>query len=365
MKILQIIPDLNTGGAERFCVDLSNEMARSHDVVLCSLYPVTPSMVLAPQLSDAVRFVNLEKTAGPGLGDFSRLWRLVRQEQPDVIHTHLRALLYVAPTILGGRAKIFHTVHNLAKREDKASRRRVHRFLFNTRRVDPVSISAEVLKSVQEEYGARHTLCIDNGVALPRRTERYDEVCDEIAGFKPGPDTRVFVHIGRLAPQKNQHLLIEAFQRLIAEGWDLLLLIIGDDTSPDQSNLKSLQPLVNERIRLLGLRSNVSDYLLYAEGFCLSSRFEGMPITLLEALSLGTVSICTPVGGIPDVIRDGETGVLSKDAELDGYTDALRRFLNFSPEERARLSAAGQKLFAASYSITRTANEYLQAFAEK
>ncbi|WP_449440722.1 glycosyltransferase [Pedobacter steynii] len=80
-------------------------------------------------------------------------------------------------------------------------------------------------------------------------------------------------------------------------------------------------------------RHNVVDYLSIADAFCLSSIFEGMPISLIEALSVGCIPICTPVGGISQMIKHGKTGFLSRDVSVDSYCDVLKEAL-YHPDKR-------------------------------
>ena len=118
---------------------------------------------------------------------------------------------------------------------------------------------------------------------------------------------------------KNQNLLIHAFNELNQKGFNFILLVIGDGFD---DNFKSR---ACEKIHFLGLKNNVSDYLNCADAFCLTSNYEGLPISLLEAISCGVVPICTNVGGISDVIEDGVTGFLSN-VDKASYVDAIERY---------------------------------------
>ena len=117
-----------------------------------------------------------------------------------------------------------------------------------------------------------------------------------------------------------------------------------------------------ERISFWGQQDNVSDYLFCSDAFCLSSFYEGLPISLLEAISTGCVPICTPVGGIPDIIQDGKTGYLSKTVELHDYIDAILNYLN-NPNLIQRNSLI--KYFKENFSIEKTVDNYLQVYESK
>jgi glycosyltransferase involved in cell wall biosynthesis len=198
---------------------------------------------------------------------------------------------------------------------------------------------------------------IDNGTAPTFRTAQFESVKSEVEAMKRTLNSRVFIHVARFDAQKNQNLLIDAFNELNKRGVDFLLLVLGPrfDTS-------EAQPLVAkacDRIKFLGVKSNVADYLYCAEAFCLSSNFEGLPISLIEALSAGLILTCTPVGGIPDVIEDGVIGYLSEDVSLDAYVEAIERYLKdgLSPERNI-------DYFNANFTMSQCAKKYLAVYGE-
>ncbi len=364
MKIIQLIPNLSTGGAEKFCIELSNELAKEHDVILCTLFPVDEQMFLARQISDDVRLISLDKKLGLDWRVFVKIYRLLQEEKPDVVHTHLRALFYASLGVLSGKFRFFHTVHNIAEKETSPLYQKIYYFYFNYLKVIPVSISKIVLKSVQRRYGMQHTVQINNGVARLKRTDRYEEVKEEIAKLKPTAHTKVFVNIARIIPQKNQQMLVRVFNRLRKEKHDVILLIIGEDPTPQKAYDQKVRKEAEEHIYFLGLRNNIADYLACSDAFCLSSSYEGLPITLLESMSLGCISVSTPVGGIPDVIEDMQNGILSADTEEQSYYDAIVRFLSLSDKERERISKRAQADFEQQFTMQACAQNYYRNYQQ-
>jgi glycosyltransferase involved in cell wall biosynthesis len=164
---------------------------------------------------------------------------------------------------------------------------------------------------------------IDNGCEVPRKSIRFDEVVSEVESYKDNPHSPVFIHVARFHEQKNQNLLIDAFNELDRKGEDFVLLVIGDGF--DQGPGAELKRRACAKIHFLGLKNNVADYLYCSDAFCLTSIYEGLPISLLEAMACGVVPICTNVGGIPDVIIEGVSGYLSN-VGLGEYIEAIRRY---------------------------------------
>lgn len=113
MKILEIIPQLSSGGGERFVVDLCNELSKEHDVTLMVLHSLDKVDFYLKEVSNNVRVVSMNKRMGLDIGLLFRVYRYIRREKPDVVHTHLRAIMYIAFAIMRKNGVMHcHTVHN-------------------------------------------------------------------------------------------------------------------------------------------------------------------------------------------------------------------------------------------------------------
>ena len=254
--------------------------------------------------------------------------RYIESEKPDVVHCHLNVLPYIFSIALRDRdIKFVHTLHNLA---DKASgpklQKIINKFFYKNGIITPVTISKQCDLSYRMYYSLDNACCIYNGCELPHKSIDYDSVFKEVQSYKVTSNTKVFVHVARYHPQKNQQLLIEVFNRFKSLKKDYLLLIIGDGFCHGAG--RELMKNSMSNIHYLGLKKNVADYLYLSNAFCLTSIYEGLPISLLEALACGTTPICTPVGGIPDILIDGVTGYLSDDVTVDSYMAAVDRYVD-------------------------------------
>ena len=105
-------------------------------------------------------------------------------------------------------------------------------------------------------------------------------------------------------------------------------------SSSSRVTVDEIKNLPTSHVHLLGARSNPRDYMVAADAFCLSSLYEGMPITLIECLSVGAIPICTPVGGIKNMIEDGVNGLLAKGTSVTDLKDVILRFLEMGEEEK-------------------------------
>ena len=120
-----------------------------------------------------------------------------------------------------------------------------------------------------------------------------------------------------------------------------------------------MQQVACSKIHFLGKKNNVNDYLYCADAFCLTSVYEGLPISLLEALSCGVTPICTSVGGIPDVVIDNVSGYLSINRTISGYMEAVKRFLTY-PLPRKELI----RYYHKHYSMAVCAKKYVNLYEQ-
>jgi len=357
MKILQIIASLSDGGAEKFVIDLSNELSKKHDVVICTLFDIDNDMFLAKTLSSRVKVISLSKKKGLDLKIFYKIYKLIEQIKPDVVNTHVRALFYTTFPILFFKSKFVHTVHNMADKETSYIYRLIYKIFFNYFKVTPIAISKKVLESIQLEYSNSFKILIENGVKQLHPTSQVDKVKQEIEKYKVTENTKVLLTIGRIGSQKNYVLLVKTVNQLIQDNFDIVLLIIGRD----YGDLEMLKSIASKHIYFLGQKINVVDYINNADAFCLSSLYEGLPIVLLESLSMGCIPICTPAGGIVDVI-DKDIGFMCDGFSESSYYKIMREFLETDISNLNKMKHNCQKLFNINYNIEKTAEKYLYLY---
>jgi glycosyltransferase involved in cell wall biosynthesis len=364
MKILQIIPSLASGGAERFVLDLCNELSRQGaDVHLCIIQnPEERDFgFYLPELSKKVHFHSLNQPKGFGWKNIDKLNQLIKLVKPDIIHAHLSALLYLYfLKLIKLNYTFFYTIHNLADKACPNFMFRITNYLFfSSRLIRVITISEICDNSYKSFYRLNNAFCIPNGRNKLHPTDLYPSISKEIDCYKKSDKDLVFVHVARYHHQKNQEMLIDVFNRLLNEHHSIVLLIIGDWSFCAEA--RKLAERVNSGIYILGTKTNVSDYLLLSDAFCLTSIYEGLPISLIEAISCGCIPICTPVGGIPDIVKHSETGYLSENTTSDAYYSVVKSFIvNCHKISKMKLI----NLFEMKYSIEITAKNHMKVFVD-
>lgn len=326
MKILQLTYDLSTGGAERFVVDLCNSLEPNHVVVLVSIVNNNePNREFyLPELSPSVRYINLQCKKGVGFQALHRICRIISVEKPDVVHAHCHLTQILLPSLIYPRIKFVHTLHSLAQRcLQWRWMKNIYKWFYQ-HKIKGVTISPICHESFVTLYHANCDECIYNGRTAISTTSKLQEVEFEVSKIKVHSDDIIFIHIARFHAVKNQLLLLKTFSRLINEGKHVQLIVIGGGFPNDMKEKYNQIP----GIAFLGEKTNVGDYLSNAAYFVLSSLMEGLPITLLEAMSLGVIPVSTPAGGVSDVIIDGKNGFLSPSFSDDDFYNTIIRALD-------------------------------------
>lgn len=361
MKIVHIHTSMMTiGGIEAMVCALANEMSNhSHDVTVCSIFEPKEDAIFWNRLDRKVTKVTLgKKKPGFSITEIFKIYQFIKSGNYDIVNIHGFMYYYVfAVLLLHRKIKFFYTVHSEASKESAAWDKRImllKRFCFKHDWIKPITISPTSCKSFQNFYNLS-SIYIYNGIKKPIVSTKKNLI-DEV---RLTPNTKVFLHPCRISLAKNQLVLCKAFDKIIQEGYDVVLIIAG--SNDDQEIFKQLKPYFGNRIKYIGVQSDIPWLMAKADAFCLPSIWEGMPVALLEALSVGCIPICTPVGGIIDVIKNGVNGFLSKSPEENDYYQALMSYLSKSDEELKIIQRNCTTSFI-PFEIQETAKSYLEYY---
>ncbi len=359
MRILEIVYSLSSGGAERFVVDLSNELSKdtSNEVTLATIVDdsLPNNRLYFNELLPSVKYKCLMCKHGLSVESLLKTNKLIRQLAPDIVHMHCNTSLLYIPCLTYRKAKYVYTFHNVVNKCYKFKfQKYINYFYLRNNLFQPITISDLCQQSYYDFYHLSNAICINNGRSKPV-TYQIDEIKRQIESFKRNVDDLIFVHVARCSPQKNQDLLFEVFKRLSDEGHHVQLLIIGDGYK-DSPFYKFA---ANPSFHFLGVKQNVGDYLSASDFFILSSSYEGLPLSLLEAMSMGCIPISTPVGGVPDVIKDGENGFLSKSLSPDDFYDTVCRAIS---ERDTVMPDRVAKSYEEKFSMKKCASQYEALF---
>lgn len=366
MKIVEITFSLTSGGLERFAVDLSNELSKSNDVTLLTLkddkIDTERRCFYKFDLSERVKYLNL------GLGDgFSfrsefEIYKILKRLKPDVVHLNggnCPKFCALAILLLSGKMKFIQTIHNdLKNGYDKGFNNLLYRTLGTTKRFLCVSLSNKNYKDFKDFYPSLRIECIVNGRAPLKKTEMFESAQKEMMAFRNNKETKLFLHVARFNSQKNQIMLIDAFNKICARQ-NVALVIIGNGFDTEKG--KCLKQKACGKIHFLGTRKNIADYYYSSDLFTLSSVFEGMPISLIEASLAGLPCVSTPVCGAVDLIIDGVNGKLSADFSENSYMAAIEFALQHYEELKANAVSMKEN---SPYTMEACAKKYMKLFKD-
>lgn len=325
------------GGAQAYVLALVPALAQRYDVVVAAHGegPLRAAVEAAGARYAPLRWVR--RAVGwrdlPGLVE---LVRLFRRERPAAVHLNsskIGLLGRVAAWIARVPVRIF-TVHGWAFAAHHGRTARAYRLAeraarpFGTVTVCPV----EQVRRMGIEAGTcdeAHSVVIPNAV-------------DAAAATVATPDAAVptIVSVGRLHEPKDFVTLVRALRALPRTGWRAEIVGDGPDRPAVERELREGGP--REGVELLGERADVAQRLARADVFVLSSRSECMPISVLEAMAAGLPVVASAVGGLPEMVVDGETGFLVAPGDDRAMGDALARLAS-DPDLRRRLGAAGRR----------------------
>ncbi len=343
LRVLLLIKGLGLGGAERLLErSIPHLDRRAFDYRLAYLLPWKDALVGSFEAAGIpVHCLNVRYAVDPGA--LSRLIALARAQRIDLIHAHLPV-----PGVLARLAKrragvrLVYTEHGIPSRSRIATR------LANamTYRMNDavIAVSDEVAKRVRPYIrGERPSLvtipnAIDPelfaGAAISR-----ERLCREF-GFPP--DAHIVVNVGNLRAVKGHRYLLAAARRVIQREPRARFLLVGIGPLAKPLAQEARRMGLNGQVVFTGFRRDAAALIGAADLFVLPSVYEGLPVSLLEAMALGRATIATRVGGVPEVIAAGETGVLVEPADADGLADEIVSLLG-DPERRRRLGEAARR----------------------
>jgi glycosyltransferase involved in cell wall biosynthesis len=363
MIIAHVLSSFGLGGQERMAAELvAGQVAKGHEVLAISL-AAEPEGPLAAEFRGAgAATLGLPKRgSGIDLSLFLRLSELLKRQGVQIVHTHNpQPLVYAALAAKLSRSAVVHTKHgNNPARGRRLLLRRVAASFVDAY-VAVSKATADVALRRRECSPDRLTV-IPNGVDVERyrRTERRR---NEVRAELGLPDSAVVIgSVGRLAPEKNYGLLVDAAAPIL--GPHVYLVLAGDGPERRALEARIERRGVQHFTRLIGVRNDVCRLMSAFDVFVLSSTTEGLPLVVPEAMAASLPIVSTAVGGIPDVVEHGVTGLLCS----PGNEAALRGCLTeiaASPARSRALGDAAHRVAVETYGRERMLRSYLSLYSD-
>ena len=356
ISVCHLLPALPAHGAEQLLLDIVRHADRERvRLSVCLISDLGPLVGEFEALGIPVAF--LPKKSRKDLTVVFRLASFWRKNRFDIVHTHLftadlwgrlAGLLYRVPIVSTSHTTSDPNIGRLGRWLDR---------VLDLRNNAVICVSEAVRRYRIKEAGfdPNKLHLIENGIDLDRfeKTASKKEMETRL-GLPPG--RRWAVIVGRLVPLKGHRFLIEALSILAKDFPDLGLLIAGDGEEEATLRAQAEALGLTGRVIFLGLRRDIPDILGISEMMVLPSSREGLPIVLLEAMASSLPVVVTPVGGIPEVIVEGETGLFVAQ-EPASIAAALRRLLD-DPDLSRFLGKNARKRIEEHFDIRTVAHRY-------
>lgn len=365
LSVAYVITSTGYGGAEREVYELAEAMrSRGWGVSVVSMLPMHEQFL--PLEQAGVRLASLEMQKG--IADpraLVRLARLLRAWRPDVVHGHMVAgiLLTRLTRVLAPVPRLISTMHN----QEQGSQRRYYAYRITNRLADvTTTVSQIALDETVRRHAVRRKdiLLVPNGI----RTEQYERdlaLRNETRSSLGLGDRFTWLTVGRLAEAKRHTDLLASIRIIRTVVPDVRVLIAGEGPLHSALVDEIEGSDLAQNVSLLGLRRDVRALMQAADGFVMSSAWEGLPMVLLEASASSLPVVTTDVGGSRDVVTEEETGFLSPAREPASLADAMLRLMALSPDERDSMGERGRQRTARAFDVERVADRWEELYRAK
>jgi len=351
MKVLEIINSLSyRGGAQVLFNGLCREFAKNPNVELSILLlygKIDGSFNELKKLPN-VKFYCLNKITSIDLKASRKLKKIITSIDPDVINYHLPFLTtyFLAFGFYTGNWKLVKTFHSIPRKDTNHLELFFEKMFVKKKKLLFVGISDKITDIASKIYKKANIKTIFNGVMLKKNnslsTKKYTFIC--IASF-----TAV----------KNHKLLFDAFFKHLLLHPNDTLVCVGDGELLDYYKNFIKNEGYDSKVFFTGAVDDVCSYLNESKIFVLSSTREGNPISILEAMSCGLPIIAPNIGGIPDVVRDNENGILFESNNVDELSNAMSKVMT-----KYKFYSTNNRTKSSNFNIKKTAIEYFDYFQD-
>jgi glycosyltransferase involved in cell wall biosynthesis len=361
LRVLQVVLTLSPGGTQRLVIDLVTRLAPVvHATVCCLDAPGEWARELA---AHGVDVIPLHRPPGfrPGLG--LRIARIAARRQVELIHCH-----HYSPFVYGRIAallrpgvRLVFTEHGLFEAPPPSRRRVLANRLLGRLPGATFAVSADLrARMVAEGFPAARVGVIPNGIepgAAPGEADRAE--ARRALGI--GPGRFVVGTVARLDPVKDLPSLVHGFAALRREVAEAALVIVGD--GPDRARVEDAAraAALGDAVVFTGTRTGARRLLAGFDVYANTSTREGVSLAILEAMAAALPVVATRVGGTPEVIEDGASGVLVPARAAEAVGAALLALAR-DPARRAALGAGARRRVEDRFTLDRMAGRYLRAY---
>jgi len=351
--IAYLITELNVGGAENSLYQLVTHLNPK------KFSPIVYSLSGEGKIAEKLREKGIEVICLGAKNKFDfaiffKLIRLLKKQKPHILHTYLFHANFMG-RIAGWMNRVPVIISTIQVMEVE----RVHHLyldMLTQWMVDKeicVSRQLEEFTRKKAKISSSKLVTIYNAVDItsvkPLQVEAKNKLIQElsIAGFQP-----IIGTVARLTTQKGIPYLLKAFQFILKDFPDCCLLIIGHGSQKQELEALSEKLGISSNVKFLGFREDANEIMNLMDVFVLSSLWEGLPLTILEAQALGKPVVATNISGTKEIIKDKETGFLIPPKNQESLASSVKLLLQ-NPEMRKEFGNKGREFVTENFSLVK------------
>ncbi len=358
LRIVEFIDSLGTGGAEKMVACLSLRLREmGHEVHVVCLRDLDVMPVPARRfLESGVSLTELGKTDGFSPLAIWKLARFLKTHQINVLHAHNPLVTHYAAAAgkIARTPVVVSTIHGTSTLGMPRWAEKL--FAFSCEGNDRIVL---VCKQVEEVFQLRYARLRDRTAVIPNGIE-----ADELRGVHPSGAAGEFVFgtVGRLAPVKDHMTLLAAFARVHNHCPSCRLEVLGYGELLEDLKRFSATLGLESAVKFRGWSLDIAGFLGGLDAFVLSSKSEGLSMSLLEAMAAGLPVVATAVGGTPEVVEGAGCGWLARPSDAASLAENMLRLMN--TPDRVERGERGRKAVLERYSIHSMAGQYEELFQQ-
>lgn len=316
-KIAIITGSLLTGGAEAMVAQLATHINRSkYEVKVICIYKSVDSPIEQLLAENNIETVFLNKGDNKDYRIFFKVFKVLNVYKPDVVHSHLSGAIYSYPWFLFHKTRLLHTLHTVPEKEFSKFIQKFLKFYYKIGKAKLVTVSPVNHLSASQYYGLSEKKV--GMIFNPVNLNKYYKNSIPKKDF-------TFINVGRQDGNKNQKLIISAMSEILKENDNIKLILVGDGDKNQDLRKLSRELDIESQIIFTGITKDVETYLAMSDVYIQSSRYEGLPLSILEAMAAGLPIISTKVGGISDIVTNN--GILIPDNNITELTRAMKKLI--------------------------------------
>ena len=382
MKILHIIGTLNTGGIQKFILQLSQStpLKKYKHQVLCTIQSIDNNkdeyeknniiihhlpFTFYPKAHIPYRLDKLLRYFFSKLYIF-RLWYYLIKSEADIYHTHIhiQIISQILAAVLSGKKMIWSIHGEYSLSILTIFFLRALDFILSDKKfryiADSISALHSTLPFTVKKYKMENI--IPTGINLKPYLKEYDQLLIR-EKYNIKDETILIGSTGRIVWQKGYDQLLSLLENYDFGENIFHILIAGDGSLRDKFIKRIRENKLESHITFIGNIKNIPEFLSALDIYIQPSVTEGFPLSVLEAMASGLPIICSDAGGLKEMLQNKETGIIYKTGDINSLYNSLYKIFSMPPEELFQLGLNSRKEIITNYSINNIAIQYKNIYS--